>query len=296
MSDNVLMAFHPAGKWIELDRILPSKQLPKTIQGSSRYHRIVASIAEVGIVEPPIVFPEAPRSRRFMMLDGHLRLAAVKELGHEKLFCLVAKDDEGFTYNHKVSQLSPIQEHFMVAKAIADGVSEERIAKALNVRVGTVEKKRDLLEGICPEAVELLKERQATAGALGEIKRVKPIRQIEMAELMVAADNMTRAYAKCLVAATPPDLLIENERSDPNHGLNPKDLARMRREMEGLEREFKSVQSDYGQNMLNLVVVAAYLRRLLDNTAVVKFLSRHEPDLLEEFQRIIDSADLRATG
>jgi len=66
--------------------------------------------------------------------------------------------------------------------------------------------------------------------------------------------------------------------------------------MESLEREFKLVQEEYGQNMLNLVVVVGYLRRLMDNAAVVRFLSQAEPSMLTEFQRIIDTAEMRATG
>lgn len=35
--------------------------------------------------------------------------------------CLISDDDEAFTYNHKVNQLSAIQEHFMILRAINAG-------------------------------------------------------------------------------------------------------------------------------------------------------------------------------
>ena len=72
--------------------------------------------------------------------------------------------------------------------------------------------------------------------------------------------------------------------------------ARRRSEMQSLEREFRLVQEECGQNMLNLVVVVGYLRKFLDTAAVVRYISQHEPAMLTEFQRIIDTADLRATG
>ena len=100
----------------------------------------------------------------------------------------------------------------MILRAIKNGVSEERIAKTLNVNVETIKRKRDLLTGICPEAVELLRNRRVSAGAIREIKRVKPMRQIEMAEVMVASDNYTAAYAKCLVLASSPDQLLESQK------------------------------------------------------------------------------------
>jgi hypothetical protein len=91
------------------------------------------------------------------------------------VFCLIATDDEAFTYNHKVNRIAPIQEHFMIMKALGNGVSEQRIATTLNVDVGAIRQKRDLLNGVCPEAVSLLKDRQTSVGAIRELKRALPI-------------------------------------------------------------------------------------------------------------------------
>ena len=85
---------------------------------------------------------------------------ALKVIGALSARCLIATDDEGFTYNHKVNRLSVIQEHFMIMRALHNGVLEERIAKTLNVDVAAVRRKRDLLTGVCPEAVELLKDKR----------------------------------------------------------------------------------------------------------------------------------------
>jgi hypothetical protein len=120
-----------------------------------------------------------------------------------------------------------------------------------------------------------------------------------MAELMAASNNYTTSYAKCLVAASPSEQLVESGgdgRDTKAHGLEAEDLSRIRGEMSVLERDFKMVQEEYGQNMLNLVVVVAYVRRLLDNAAVVRYLSRTEAAMLNEFQKIVDASDLRATG
>lgn len=296
MASKISMAFQPEGVTVPLEKVLPLKTLPGNIRTSQRYLRIKASMQEVGIIEPPIVYPQKGSPGVYMMLDGHMRLDVAKSLGYETLFCLVATDDEAFTYNHKVNQLTPIQEHFMVLKAIKNGVSEERIAKTLNVNLATVKQKRDLLDDICPEAVALLKDRRASAGAIREMKRVKPMRQIEMAELMVASNNYTTVYAKCLVSASPQDQIVEPETEGASPGVEQRDIARLQGEMESLEREFKLVQEEYGQNMLNLVVVVGYLRRIMDNAAVVRFLSQAEPSMLTEFQRIIDTAEMRATG
>ncbi len=296
MQGNVPIAFRPEGVTLPLDKILPLKSLPKSIRSSQRYLRIKASMQEIGIIEPPIVFPNKGDENTYLMLDGHIRLEIAKSLKFESLFCLVATDDEAFTYNHKVNQLQPIQEHFMILRAIKNGVSEERIAKTLNVNVDTIKQKRDLLTGICPEAVALLRERSASAGALREIKRVKPMRQIEMAEVMIASNNYTAAYAKCLVLASSPDQVLEPSQQTAPKGMEDQDVARLQREMNNMEHEFKLVQEEYGRNMLNLVVVVGYVRSLLNNAAVVRYLSQTEPTMLAEFQKIMDQAEMKATG
>jgi len=296
MQGNVPISFRPEGVTLPLDKILPLKSLPKSIRSSQRYLRIKASMQEVGIIEPPIVFPNKGDEDTYLMLDGHIRLEIAKSLKLESLFCLVATDDEAFTYNHKVNQLQPIQEHFMILRAIKNGVSEERIAKTLNVNIDTIKQKRDLLTGICPEAVALLRERNASAGALREIKRVKPMRQIEMAEVMIASNDYTAAYAKCLVLASSPDQVLEPSQQTAPKGMENQDVARLQREINNMEHEFKLVQEEYGRNMLNLVVVVGYVRSFLNNAAVVRYLSQTEPTMLAEFQKIMDQAEMKATG
>jgi hypothetical protein len=97
-----------------------------------------------------------------------VRLIALMDLGYEEAQCLVATDDEAYTYNSRINRLSTIQEHFMIRRAIERGLSAERLAKALSVDVSHIIKKMTLLDGICPEAADLLKDRQFSA----EISRV----------------------------------------------------------------------------------------------------------------------------
>ena len=139
----------------------------------------------------------------------------------------------------------------------------------------------------------MLKGRRVSADALRHFKKVKPVRQIEMAEMMVAANNITTSYVKCMVAATAPDQLADPETPKAVKGIHAADMARMEREVTALERDFKSVKQDYGDNMLNLVVSVGYLRRMLDNTAVVRYLSRHHADILAEFERIAEATSIK---
>ncbi len=183
----------------------------------------------------------------------------------------------------------------MILKALEGGVSEDRIAATLNVDVPAIRRMRDLLCGICPEAVDLLRDQRSPPGSLRSLKKVMPMRQIEMAELMVASNNFSASYAKCLLAATPQEQLVEKDTPKDLPGLRPKDLIRIEREMHVLEKDFRRIQDSYGRNTLNLVLAVGYLRRLLENAVLVKFLSRRYGDLLSEFEKLAEVTDLRET-
>lgn len=294
MTKPVTMAFESEGRLLPLDAILPTRTISPSVRKSNKYRRIQASIREVGIVEPIVVHPQSSRGKgsQYLLLDGHLRLDILREAGQTEVLCLISTDDEGFTYNHKVNQISPIQEHFMIMKALEGGVSEERIAATLNVDVSAIRRKRDLLDGICPEAVELLKNKRSAPGSLRVMKKVLPMRQIEMAELMIASNNFSASYAKCLLAATPQEQLVEKDNPKEVTGLRPEDLARMEREMQVLEKDFLRIEDSHGRNTLNLVLAVGYLRKVLDNAPIVKLLSRKYGDLLGEFEKLVAATDL----
>jgi ParB-like chromosome segregation protein Spo0J len=292
MTSRVKLACEDRVQIISLDCILPTRVITDEMLRASKCRCIAASLAELGLIEPLVVYPQAGAKGQFIILDGRTRHAIMRKMQWESCNCLIATDDEAYTYNHKVNRLSAIQEHFMIMRAIENGVSESRIAKALNVDVARIRQKRNLLDGICPEAIELLKDRRATTGALRELRRALPMRQIEIAELMCAAHNFSENYAKCLVAATPDEQLVDGERPRELRGLTSDELSRMEHEMETLGREFKLIEQSYGKNNLNMVVATGYLKQLLDNARVVRFLSQRYPDLLREFQKIIESRTL----
>lgn len=261
---------------------------------AKKYQQIAVSIEEVGIVEPLIVHRAAGRKAEFLLLDGHMRLEVLKDLGAQEAPCLIAKDDEAFTYNKRINRLTGIQEHYMILRAIENGVSESKIAKALGVNVGRIRDKRKLLDGICPEAVDLLKDRRFPVGAAASMRRMKPVRQIEMAELMVATNNFSSSYARALLAATPASQLVEPSMKKPLGGLSEAERQTMEREIETIHRDVKAVEEDYGINMLRLVVANGYLGRLLENEQVAGYLRRHHGELFRELQTLQEgiSADM----
>lgn len=292
MTAKVAMAFEPDSVLIRLPDLLPVKQLSATIKKSRKYQQILASIQEVGIIEPPLVARQEGRQGKFLLLDGHLRIEVLKELEVDEVTCLIATDDEAFTYNKRVNRLATIQEHKMILKAIERGVPEDRIAKALDVDIPNIRRKRRLLDGICPEAAELFNDKHCPLNTFQSLKKMKPVRQVEAAELMIAMNNFSVTYSKALLVATPQDQLVESGKPKTFKGISPEQIARMEKEMASLQRGMKLIEESYGPDHLNLVLARGYLVSLLNNSKVVRYLTQNHSEILGEFQRISEAASM----
>lgn len=288
-ADPVEMAFERDALRLAIADIQPLKIVGGTVKKSPKYAQIVASIAEVGIIEPPVVARDQGKPGKYLLLDGHARIEVLKDRGEMHVRCLVSTDDEAFTYNKRVNRLAIIQEHRMIVKAVERGVPEHRIAKALNVDVAMIIRKRNLLDGICSEAAELLKDKHIAYNTFSELKKMGPMRQIEAAELMIAMNNYTISYAKSLLAVTPQDQLANTVAPKRVRGLTEDQVALMEKESVNLDREFKIAEKSYGIDHLDLVLANGYLGRLLGNARIVRYLSQHHRDILTEFQKMTET-------
>ncbi len=279
--------FEPILQQILIANILPVKQLPITVPKSQKYAQIAASIREVGLIEPLVVARAQGQDGMFILLDGHVRLHVLKEIGTEVVTCLVAMDDEAFTYNKRISRLATIQEHKMILRAIERGVPETRIAAALNVDVDLIRRKRNLLNGICPEAAELLKAKHCSMNCFRSLRKMKPLRQIQAAELMIAANNYTIAYVDAILAATDADDLVDPASKKEPPGVTREQAERMKAEMASLQKNIKLIEGTLGPDHLRLVVVGRYVERLLTNDRLVRYLEKNHGEILGELRRIV---------
>jgi len=241
-------------------------------RGDQRAHRVVV-VHDRGA-------QQRARTRREEIVDE-----ALEELGRKEAFCLIAKDDDAFTYNDKINRLSLIQEHAMILRAIGQGVTPDQIAKALDIDVRKIKASLNLLDGIHPDAVDLLKDKPITAPALRLFRKVKAVRQIDMAQLMVSANNYTRAYAEALVIGTLADELVKG-RKIAVRGVSPEEIARMEKELETVEHDYRLHQEQFGENSLHLNGIQRYVKRLLENSKVKRFLANRYPEILEELQEL----------
>ncbi len=285
------MGFIPEPLLLLLSVILPLRKSPEGLQTSRKFRQIIASIEAIGLIEPLSV-GKPNRAGQYILLDGHTRLVALMQLGFDKAPCLVATDDESYTYNNRINRLSSIQEHVMIRRAVERGVSPEKLAKALDVDISHIIKKLNLLDGICPEAVELLRDQHFSPNLGAVLRKLKPTRQIECVELMVSANNITVAYAQALVAATPSNMLVGEIKTRKMTGVSSDQMAKMEWEMGNLQEQFKLAEQSYSQDVLNLVLSKGYLAKIMANEAVLRHLTKHHHEMLNEFDRIVRMTNL----
>ena len=276
-------------KLVELvvEELLPTKSISICARKCRKYAQVLSSIREVGLIEAPVVAP-LKKGKGYLLLDGHLRIMALKELGVECVACLISTDDETYTYNKYINRLSAIQEHRMIVKAVQSGVSEEKLARVLNLDIGTIRNKKNLLEGICPEAVELLKDKAVPEPVFRVLRKMKAPRQINAAMLMNDQNKFNCNYAKALLDATPANQLVNKGKPKKETPAILARQARLEEESLALSTEIGSLKEQYGTAMIDMTSMQAYLKSLLGNDAVAKYLRELHGPTYDKFKQIAE--------
>lgn len=275
---------------IPVSAIVPLKSLPEGARESRSYAQVLSSIKAIGLVEAPVVMANTENASTWFLLDGHLRVEALKELGIADVECLLTTDDDTYTYNKRVNRIPPIQEHRMIARAMERGVSSADIAQALNLEVQSVLRRFRLLEGISPEAAEMLKDTPCSMKVFDILRQMSAVRQIEAADLMIGQNNFSIMFARAIRAATPESQLVTARKGRGAATQTPsgQQIARMERELAALQTQVKSVDETYGIDNLHLTVARGYIAKLLANSRIVRWLTNHQQDYLGEFQKIAE--------
>ena len=235
---------------------------------SSIFKQILASVREIGLIEPLVVYPQ--EGKGFLLLDGHLRLEALKILGSEEVNCIVSTDDESYTYNKRVNHIPPVAQHFMLMEAI-----KERSCRGADRRHPERRCRRDrrrvqMLDGICPEVVEMLRDRKLSLDLFPVLRKMKPIGQIATVELMVLRNDYSVAFAKTRLAISPPALLAKTSTARQQKANADAADALLGEDTDGLIQNLKAIEETYGTDVLTLTVTCAYLDRLFSEEKITQ--------------------------
>ncbi len=292
MSPSAKLGFELKTAALPVESIVPRAQITQEIRKSKKYKQIASSIEHVGLVEPLVVC-SLPNDQ-YLLLDGALRLDSLKRCNVREVLCILSTDDEGYTYNKRVNHLSNIGEHYMILKALSNGVSERDISVSLSVDVDTIRKKRSMLDGICPEAISLLTNRRVAVYTYSVLRKMKPLGQIQAAERMIHANNYTTRMAKALLTITKPELLACPEKQSRTSPGTKAKLDLLQDEAETLLVDLKKVEESYATQALDLTLALGYIERLISNKNVERYLAKHHSEILSEFrQELKEKAEVK---
>ena len=202
---------------------------------------------------------------------------------------MVAKDFRTYTYNHRSNRLSNVLEHYMLRCAIDKRVSKERLAKAFNSNLSTINSHINLLHEICPKAVDLLQDQQFIPYMTRHLRKMQA-RQFEAVELMIAANTVTAAHAESFLTATLPEQRIDYQPPQPKppKGDPLEQVAQLAREISEVQKKYELAEENYGSELLNLVVAKGYLNKLMGNEAVRTYEARNASNTIEHFELVLN--------
>jgi CO dehydrogenase/acetyl-CoA synthase epsilon subunit len=101
---------------------------------------------------------------------------------------------------------------------------------------------------------------------------------------MIVMNKFTVTYAKSLVAATSDSMLVSPKKKIA--GLTEDQISLMEQESATLDREFKTIEKDYGSDHLDLVIAVGFVKRIIASARVVRHLAQFHPDILSEFTKM----------
>ena len=88
-------AFASAAVPLKLSTLRISRPLPAPALVSKKFYQVLASIAAVGLVEPVVVTAVGESAESYRVLDGRLRLEALRRLGKRPILDLGMRLGEG---------------------------------------------------------------------------------------------------------------------------------------------------------------------------------------------------------
>lgn len=160
----------------------------------------------------------------------------------------------------------------------------------MNVSVDAIRARRICSTEICSEVVQLLQDRPVTPKVFGILRRIKPLRQIEAAEHMMAGWIYTIPFAKALLTVTKPEMLDEPPSPRKLEASSNAARAMLSEQNEFSLKNLKSVEDTYETEVLALTVLIGYIERLLENPRIARYLERNHFDILQTLKRLMSEA------
>ena len=255
------------------------------------YNSILSSIREVGIIQPLVVCI-SPNNGKYKILDGHVRFYTLRELKQKYVYCIIANDNERYTFDAQINNLSTFQKAAMIAKAVKNRVSVKRIASALGISEKQILSDMNVTEGLDGKVVEILKTANVTSKSLRELKRVRNARQIQIAQMMKSSNNYSFTFVSSLVSASLPCDFHEGQRKTGKVRMDFSEIRTLEAASDSLEVRAKESLEKYHAQIFDLVTVIGFLRRLMEDDRINGYISRNFAGYYPELKKISENEDI----
>lgn len=246
--------------------------------------RLSASIQGQGLIEPLVVYKE---DNRYIILDGHLRYKILTRLGIPVVPCIIHNQKESFTPNRMVNHLSPVQENRMIEKALTE-LDEKTIATALGLNQLGFRQKKNLLEKLHFEIVELLDKGVISQRLAKDLSYVTKPRQEEIVKAMREHDDFSLTFIRTLILKTRNTQRVyrKNITQTPWNRSAPKKkgLLEKLKETEKKCDFYSQLYRNYSIDIMKLIV---YVRSLITNKIIHEYLKEHHFEILQQYMEIV---------
>lgn len=276
----------------DVDDLIYSRTLPVNVRGSMKFKQIAVTVREIGLIEPVIVFVDKKGEKR--ILDGHLRIEVLKDLEIKKVHCLISPVEDSYTYNKRVNRITIVQEQKMLLRAVEAGVPVEKLCSVLGVSIKTIQSKLRISEGIAPEVLALLAEKNVPQALFGLLKKLKPYKQIEVVDTLVSINNFTRKFVESMLHAIPQEHFIDAGHAKEEANDFRRYLERLQKDMVSVQNETSKLDDEYSDNTFKLVVIKGHLERILSKAEILHWLYDNYPDYLSVFKQVTGIENLNS--
>jgi hypothetical protein len=124
---------------------------------------------------------------------------------------------------------------------------------------------------------------------------MKPLRQIEAAELMISGKNYTVSFAAAIFGVTSQEQLVKPSKA-PSNASKSQCSCVLEETTDNLVGELAVARRTYGADVLALTVICRSLEKLIENKEVTKYLQHNHPGILGELEHLVSQVNAeRAT-
>ena len=268
---------------IELSKLVPLNERHIDLENSRGYRKILCSIRSVGLIEPLCVYPE---DGRYMILDGYLRYMACKQLGMEKVPCIIRDTKEAYTYNRMVNQLSGYQEMRMLRKAL-EKLDERAIAEAFGMTTIRYRLSPTLLKKVHRDVAQAFQEDLISRNCARELASVRPERQAEIVREMRRTGEYSLKFMRAMILKSDPQDRMPGALKRMAWTKDSKRQKELTDALREAERQHDFYTSLYRQYTTDLLRMAPYVRKVITNARLAEYLAEHHLAIFEDFKSIV---------